>query len=128
MSSLVEEMDARGIRLHAVVHEVLGAEEFKSFIKGDVYLDPEKHFYGPQERWMNIPGIFNFETLASIIKEIRKGTPGNSKGEGRLLGAVFVIGPGNQGIVFQHHEKVIGDLANLDDIKDAISKVNLPRD
>ena len=35
---------------------------------------------------MNIPGIFNFETLTSIIKEMRKGTPGNTKGEGRLLG------------------------------------------
>lgn len=34
-------MDARGVRLHAVVHEILGAEEFKPFIKGNVYLDPE---------------------------------------------------------------------------------------
>lgn len=119
-------MDARGVRLHAVVHEVLGAEDFKQFIKGDVYLDPERHLYGPQERWMNIPGIFSFETLTSIIKEMRKGTPGNMEGEGRLLGAVFVIGPGDQGILFQHHEKVIGDKADLDQVRDAISKVNVP--
>lgn len=118
-------MDARGIRLHAVVHEVLGAEDFKPFIKGDVYLDPERHFYGPQERWMNIPGIFSFGSVVKIVKVIRNGVPGNAAGEGRLLGAVFVVGPGDQGIVFQHHEKVIGDFASLDDIRAAIQKVNL---
>ncbi|KAL4240444.1 hypothetical protein ACF0H5_001236 [Mactra antiquata] len=125
LSSLVPEMDARGIRLHAVVHETFGAEEFKPFIKGDVYLDVEKQFYGPQERWMNIPGIFNFKTIVHIIKEIRKGTPGNYDGEGRLLGAVFVIGAGQQGIVYEHHEQVIGDRVNLDDVKKAIEKVQL---
>lgn len=117
-------MDARGIRLHALVHETLGAEEFKPFINSDVYLDPERHFYGPKERWMNIPGIFSFETVYRILK-VRK-TPGNAQGEGRLLGAVFVIGPGDQGIVFQHHEKSIGDAANIDQVRDAIQKVNLP--
>lgn len=50
----------------------------------------QRHFYGPQERWMNIPGIFNFETIVNIIKEIRKGTPGNVVGEGRLLGGKFL--------------------------------------
>lgn len=41
LSSLVPEMESRGVRLHALVHETLGAEEFKAFIKGDVYLDPQ---------------------------------------------------------------------------------------
>ena len=34
-------MVAHGVGLHAVVHETLGAKEFKEFIKGDVYYDPE---------------------------------------------------------------------------------------
>lgn len=40
--------------------------------------------------------------------------------------AVFVIGAGDQGILFQHHERVIGDAANLDQVKDAILQVNKP--
>lgn len=127
LSSLVPEMDARGVRLHAVVHEVLGAEDFKPFIKGSVYLDPECHFYGPQERWMSIPGVFHYQSVYNIIKVIRNGVPGNGQGEGRLLGALFVVGPGDQGIVFQHHEKLIGDHASLDDVRAALQKVNLPK-
>jgi len=38
-------MESRGVRLHALVHEVLGAEKFKTFIKGDVYLDPQVDSY-----------------------------------------------------------------------------------
>ena len=34
-------MVAHGVGLHAVVHETLGAEEFKPFFKGDVYYDPK---------------------------------------------------------------------------------------
>ena len=34
-------MVAHGVGLHAVVHETLGANEFKEFIKGDVYYDRE---------------------------------------------------------------------------------------
>lgn len=37
-----------------------------------------------------------------------------------------MIGPGDQGILYQHHEKIIGDRADLDLVKDAISKVNVP--
>ena len=41
LSSLHDVMASHGVSLHAVVHETLGAEEFKPFIKGDVYYDPE---------------------------------------------------------------------------------------
>lgn len=40
--------------------------------------------------------------------------------------AVFVLGAGDQGILFQHHEKVIGDAVDLDQVKDAILRVNKP--
>jgi len=39
---------------------------------------------------------------------------------------VFVIGPGDQGILYQHHETVIGDAVDLEKVKDAIMKANLP--
>ena len=41
LSSLHDVMATHGVGLHAVVHETLGAEEFKAYIKGDVYYDPE---------------------------------------------------------------------------------------
>jgi len=119
-------MEAHGVRLHAVVHETLGAEEFKPFIKGDVYLDIERTFYGPQERWHGLLSLLSYDALRNIISGMIKGTPGNVKGEGRLMGAVFVIGPGNQGILYQHHEKIYGDEANLDDVRAAIQKIQKP--
>ncbi|WAQ96974.1 PXL2A-like protein [Mya arenaria] len=127
LSSLLPEMEARGVRLHAVVHEAFGADDFKPFIKGDVYLDLERRFYGPHERWMNIPGIFNYESLWQVFSIWQKGVPGNLKGEGRLLGAVFVVGPGDQGVLFQHNEMKIGDIANLDMVREAIQRSNLPK-
>ena len=44
LSSLHDVMASHGVSLHAVVHETLGAEEFKPFIKGDVYYDPEVNY------------------------------------------------------------------------------------
>ena len=37
--------------------------------------------------------------------------------------AVFVIGPGNAGILYQHHETVIGDTVDISLVKDAIKKI-----
>lgn len=123
LSSLYDVMAAHGVGLHAVVHETLGAEEFKPFIKGDVYYDPKRIFYGPVERWSSIPGLFNFVTLSHIFKSFSKDTKGNMDGEGRLMGAVFVIGQGDAGILYQHHETVIGDTVDISSVKDAIQKI-----
>ncbi|KAH3863056.1 hypothetical protein DPMN_026033 [Dreissena polymorpha] len=124
LSTLLPEMEARGVRLHAVVHQKFGASEFKPFLQGgEVYLDLERKFYGPQERWMNIPGIFTFQTLALVIKQIYMGTPGNFRGEGRLLGGLFVIGPGDQGIIFQHQEYPIGGRSDIERAREATQKV-----
>lgn len=124
LSSLHDVMATHGVGLHAVVHETLGAEEFKAFFKGDVYYDPEKVFYGPVERWNSIHGMLNFVSLSHMIKSFSKDTKGNMAGEGRLLGAVFVIGPVNDGIIYQHHEKVVGDTADIPSIREAIQKIN----
>mmetsp|Transcript_1168 Transcript_1168/g.2637 ORF Transcript_1168/g.2637 Transcript_1168/m.2637 type:complete len:105 (-) Transcript_1168:207-521(-) len=42
-------------------------------------------------------------------KRASKEVDGNYKGEGLKAGGVFVMGPEQQGIIFQHVEKVIGD-------------------
>jgi len=41
LSSLLPELDTHGVKLHAVVHQTLGVDEFRPFFKGDIYLDTE---------------------------------------------------------------------------------------
>jgi hypothetical protein len=53
-----------------------------------------------------------------------KGVDGNLKGEGRILGGVFVMGAGDQGILLQHREKEFGDHVDLEDVKKAIKLVS----
>ena len=45
------------------------------------------------------------------------------KGEGRLLGGVFVIGAGTQGVILEHREKEFGDKIDLTDVRSALTKI-----
>lgn len=49
----------------------------------------------------------------NIWRAYRKGFSGNLRGEGLVLGGVFVIGPGDQGILLEHREKEFGDKVNM---------------
>jgi GDP-D-mannose dehydratase len=42
-----------------------------------------------------------------------------------LITGVFVIGPADQGILFQHEEKEFGDHAVLKDILEAVKNIKL---
>ncbi|KAK3586100.1 hypothetical protein CHS0354_033220 [Potamilus streckersoni] len=116
-------MDTHGVQLLAVVHETLGVSDFKSFFKGDVFLDLEKKFYGPVERWASFFDLLRFGVLKNGYRVYKKQIPLDLVGEGRLLGGLFVIGPGNQGIIFQYHEKEFGDHASLHDVQVAIRNI-----
>ena len=59
----------------------------------------------------------------SIFRVKSKGVEGNLKGEGRILGGVFVVGPGELGILLDHKEKEFGDKVDLKDVRDAILKI-----
>lgn len=52
-----------------------------------------------------------------------KGVEGNMVGEGRILGGVFVVGPGEQGILLDHKEKEFGDKVDLQDVRDAVLRM-----
>jgi len=41
LSSLKAQLDEIGFRLFAVVHELKGAEQFKPFFDGEIYLDEQ---------------------------------------------------------------------------------------
>lgn len=123
LSSLKPRFDAHGVTLNAVVKETLGVEDFRPYFKGDVFLDPEKVFYGPKERWFPVLGVLRFNFIRHVYALSKKNIPGNLKGEGLLLGGVFVIGPGQSGIYYQHHEMEFGDHANLTEVLEAVQRI-----
>ena len=55
---------------------------------------------------------------------MRKDIVWDLKGEGRILGGVFVVGPGEQGILLDHLAKDFGDEVDPKDVMTAVEKIN----
>lgn len=123
LSKIEPELSKLKVPLFAVLHETLGAEEFKDFFSGPIYLDTEKTFYGPKERRMLLLGFLRFETWMNLRRSKAAGTPGNLKGDGTLLGAVYVLGAGDQGVLFEHREGTFGDNVNTTEVMNAVMKI-----
>jgi len=51
------------------------------------------------------------------------GTDGNLEGDGYHLGGVFVLGPGEEGIVYEHREGSWGDNVNTTEVMNAVEKM-----
>jgi len=119
LSKIKPELSSLQIPLLAVLHEQLGAEEFKNYFSGPLYLDVEKTFYGPKLRKMLLLGFLRFDTYVNLIRSKRLGTQGNLEGDGTILGAVYVIGPGDKGIVYEHREGTFGDNVNVTEVLQA---------
>lgn len=128
LSSLKQTLDKHGVNLYAVVHEVLGVQEFRNYFDGEIFLDKERVFYGPKQRWMFLSGFMRPSVWSSMFRASRAGVEGNLKGEGRLLGGVFVLGPGEQGILLEHREKEFGDKVDLAEITKVIEKMKPPQE
>ena len=111
------------VPLVAVLHEKLGAEEFQPFFSGPLYLDTEKTFFGPRERRLGLLGFLRVDVWMNIYKSKQKGNEGNLKGDGTLLGGVYVIGPGDQGVLYHHQEVVWGDHFNTTSLLQAVSDI-----
>jgi hypothetical protein len=120
LSAIKDKLDAAGIHLVGIVHETHGVNDFKPFLSGDVYYDIDRKFYGPKERWM--PVWLGFLRLSTYLNAYRtRDTKGNFEGEGRLLGAVYLINKDK--MVWSHLEKSWGDAADIDEVLTAIKKV-----
>ena len=52
-----------------------------------------------------------------------KGFQGNLHGDGTLLGSTLVVGPGNQGVVFQYRSAEFGDHADPKDVLAAAKQI-----
>uniref|UniRef100_A0A8C1TS57 Peroxiredoxin-like 2A n=1 Tax=Cyprinus carpio TaxID=7962 RepID=A0A8C1TS57_CYPCA len=125
LSSLKPLLDERGVALYAVVKENIGSEiqDFRAYFNGEIFLDEKRAFYGPLQRWMGVSGVLRAGVWMSGWRAYQSGYWGNVRGEGFLLGAVYVIGPGPQGILLEHREMEFGDKVNKSDVIQAVEQI-----
>ncbi|KAI2658209.1 Peroxiredoxin-like 2A [Labeo rohita] len=123
LSSLKPQLDERGVALVAVVKENIGSEihDFRAYFDGQIFLDQQMCFYGVKRRTMRSSGFARFGVWRNLLQVWRRGYHGNREGEGYVLGGLYVIGPENQGILLEHHEKEFGDKADLTAVRMAVS-------
>ncbi|KAK4320144.1 hypothetical protein Pmani_008979 [Petrolisthes manimaculis] len=124
LSNLKPQLEAKKVPLYAVLHENFGVEEFRPFLPGgEVLLDEEKKFFGPEERRMLLTGMLRWSVWSNIRRANNKGVDGNLKGDGTLLGSVFLVGPGDQGILYEHREMEFGDHHNSTQLLEALNNI-----
>ncbi|XP_070350087.1 peroxiredoxin-like 2A isoform X1 [Equus asinus] len=125
LSLLKPKLDELGVPLYAVVKEQLSTEveDFQPYFKGEIFLDEKKKFYGPQRRKMMLLGFVRLGVWRNFFRAWDSGFSGNLEGEGFILGGVFVVGSGRQGILLEHREKEFGDKVNVDSVLEAARKI-----
>ncbi|KAK2876007.1 hypothetical protein Q8A67_020103 [Cirrhinus molitorella] len=125
LSALKPELDKRGVSLFAVVKENIGSEidDFRAYFNGEIFLDQQMCFYGVKRRTMRSLGFARFGVWRNLLQVWRRGYHGNRRGEGFVLGGLYVIGPENQGILLEHHEKEFGDKADLAAVRMAVRRI-----
>uniref|UniRef100_A0A3Q2CM29 Peroxiredoxin-like 2A n=1 Tax=Cyprinodon variegatus TaxID=28743 RepID=A0A3Q2CM29_CYPVA len=125
LSSLKPQLDKLGVPLYAVVKEDVGTEvqNFRPYFKGEIFLDEKRRFYGPRLRRMGLLAFMRLGVWLSGVRAFRKGFIGNVLGEGFVLGGVYVIGRGQQGILLEHREKEFGDKVDISEVLKAARKI-----
>lgn len=108
--------------MYGIVHEEKGANSFNKYLKGEMLFDEEKVFYGPQQT-RSILGLFRLGTYWSSWSAHSAGITGNMKGDGTLLGSTLVVGPGDQGILFQHRSREFQDRVDPQDVLKAVKEM-----
>ncbi|XP_048713553.1 peroxiredoxin-like 2A isoform X2 [Caretta caretta] len=125
LSSLKPQLDQLGIPLYAVVKEKIGTEveDFQHYFKGEIFLDEKKKFYGPHKRKMLLMGFIRLGVWQNFLRAWKNGYSGNLEGEGFILGGVYVIGAGKQGVLLEHREREFGDKVILQSVLEAAEKI-----
>ncbi|KAF7657424.1 hypothetical protein LDENG_00026820 [Lucifuga dentata] len=125
LSSLKPQLDQLGVPLYAVVKEDVGTEvqNFRPYFTGEIFLDEKRGFYGPRQRKMGLLAFLRIGVWVNGLRAFKKGFMGNIFGEGFVLGGVFVIGPGQQGILLEHRELEFGDKVNLENVIHAVRRI-----
>lgn len=127
LSELKPKLEEMGVPLYAVVKEQVKTEvkDFQPYFRGEIFLDEQKKFFGPEMRKMTLMGLARLGVWLNFFRARKGGFSGNLEGEGFILGGVFVVGAGNQGILLEHREKEFGDKVNPDIVLEAVRKIKL---
>lgn len=72
---------------------------------------------------MMLMGLVRLGVWYNSFRAWKGGFSGNFEGEGFILGGVFVIGSGKQGVLLEHREKEFGDRVNLLSVLEAVKKI-----
>ena len=115
----------------AIVHEELGVEEFRAkFWSFDpIYLNSDKSFFAAinDDRKIRkqglLSGLFSADMWRRITRAKSAGVEGNFEGEGRILGALLLMGEGERGAKWIRTEKSFGDHATNDEILSAVNSL-----
>ena len=107
--------------MYGVVHNELDAKEFEEFLQADVFLDSEKVFYGPEERWIGFGEFVKPSNWINFYTAWRDGFSGNTEGEGRLLGGLYVIQ--RDKVILECRAKEIGVTCPLDVVKGSLEQL-----
>ncbi|KAF9972412.1 hypothetical protein BGZ73_004454 [Actinomortierella ambigua] len=117
-----------GMRMVCIVREKLGADLFQSEAwKGEVFFDPEAAFYKAMGGHNKLR-VAHWETLVRpsfwkhFMRNKRSGISGNFIGDGSVLGGLLIVN-NNGTIVYEHEEKVWGDIAPVENVLQAASKL-----
>ena len=68
-------------------------------------------------------GLLRFSVLISSWRAYSAGFHGNFKGDGTLLGSSLVVGPGDAGILYEHHSEEFGDHADMVAVRKAVERM-----
>lgn len=129
LASLIPRLQQEGAhvpRLIAICHEYNGSQLFraKHWPGGEVYIDRNRTcFKAIGDLYSGASGLFSFAFLKNLSRAKGKNFKGNTKGEGRYLGGVLIVGPGSQGVVYQYNEQAWGDHAPLDSVYAALKTI-----
>uniref|UniRef100_A0A914X0T5 Peroxiredoxin-like 2A n=1 Tax=Plectus sambesii TaxID=2011161 RepID=A0A914X0T5_9BILA len=127
LSFLKHTLDKAQVKLIAVVHEKFDVDQFRTYFAGEIYFDKERRFFGPKERWMpNWHSLLRVDTFYHLLRAKRAGIEGNSLGEARLLGGVYLLGKGDDGILFRHYERSYGDMVNIYKLMGVVMNLAMP--
>ncbi|KAG0051252.1 hypothetical protein BGZ83_003959 [Gryganskiella cystojenkinii] len=118
-----------GMRMVCIVHEKEGSDIFqRDFWKGQVYFDETKGFYkalgGGHLRTGGWGQLIRPLFWVNFVRNKRSGVEGNFEGNGHILGGLYVVAAGNNGIAYEHVEKVWGDIARVDHVLESCSRLS----
>jgi len=125
MAKMLPLLEANNVRIIGIGLEKFGLEEFeeKKFWKSELYIDNGKKIHNAlaltKVGWVGtFMMIFTNKSVKDALEKTND-TPGNWQGDGRQLGATFVMAKGGE-MLLDHRQKDFADQATNAEILEAL--------